>query len=109
RRLDRPLADPELARDPRVGTTLGHQGEDLPLSDTELIEDGVGPLPAHELGDDGRVDDTLAFEDALEGVDQHGDVRDTLLEEVAETSRLIREQSLGVAGLEILAEQHNAG
>jgi hypothetical protein len=48
-----------------------------------------------EPGDDRGVDDTLSLGDPAQGVDQHGDVGDACLEQVAEPTGLVGEQPLG--------------
>ena len=61
----------------------------------------------HELRYDRWIEDTFAFGYPPERIDEHLDVGNSLLEQVAEPSQLIGEQSFGVAGFQILAEQNH--
>ena len=68
-----------------------------------------GRRRAIEPGDDRRVDDALALGHPAQGIDEDGDVGHPLLEEVAEPARVVGEQPLGVADLQVLAQQHDRG
>jgi hypothetical protein len=63
--------------------------ETLPLAWREVAERGVGPPTAHEAVHDGGVDDAHALDHPAHGIDQDGNVGDTFLEQIAESSGLI--------------------
>ena len=58
--------------------------------------------------DDGRVDDGLALRDPTQRVDEDGNVKDALLEQVADALGMLFEQPQRVAGLHVLREDQNA-
>src|SRR5690606_1748067 len=64
---------------------------------------------AHEASHDRRIDDALALDHALQCVDEDADIGNALLEEVAQSARLIGEQAFRITWLEILAEKHDRG
>ena len=53
---------------------FGHERQDLELPRGELVELALLARPPDEPGDDRRVEDALAFVDALERVDEHGNI-----------------------------------
>ena len=60
------------------------------------------------LRDDRRVEHTLALVDALQRVDEHGDVRDAFLEEIAGALGVLLEQAHRVPGLDVVGEHEHA-
>src|SRR6266699_3125349 len=63
---------------------------------------------AHQPGDDRRVDDALAVCNAANGVREHGDVGDTVFEEVADSLGVLLEQPRRIARLNVLRENEDA-
>ena len=100
---------PSSFGDPRIRATFGHQGEDFPFALRQFAQwRGRTPAP-HQSGDDRRIEDAFALAHPMHGVDQDGDVRDSLFEQVPEVARLICKQTLGVPRFEVLAEDDNGG
>ena len=62
----------------------------------------------YEPRDDRRVDDALAVGDALQRVDEHGDVGHALLEQVAGALGVLLEQAHRVVRLEVVGEHEHA-
>src|SRR5215207_662739 len=105
--LNSPLTDSEHFGDPRIRAAFGHQGENFPFARRQFAQ-WRGWTPAlHQSGNDRRIEDAFALAYAMHGVDQDGDVRDSLFEQVPDVARLICKQSLRVPRFEILAENHN--
>ena len=105
--LDRVLGDDELGGDAVVGAAFGHQLEDFALAWGELGERVVVAVQADELCDDGRVDRGAAFGDAADGGAELVDVRDAVLEQVADAARRRREEIHRVAELDVLGEHEH--
>ena len=74
----------------------------------QLVERALLARPAHEPGDDRRVEHALAVGDAAERVDEHGDVRHALLQQVAATLRVLLEQAHRVARLDVVGQDEHA-
>ena len=71
------------SRDRAVGAALGDEREHLALALGQLVERASRALARDQARDDRRVDHALALVDAPQRVDEHGDVGDALLEQVA--------------------------
>jgi hypothetical protein len=72
----------ELAEDAGVGPAFGHQREDLALARGQARQ--AGAARAEELADYLRVEGGAAARDAFQRGDEFRDVRDAVLEEVAD-------------------------
>src|SRR6266516_3846168 len=82
--LDGLRTEEELVADPAVGMALGHQREHLALALAQVFEGAALPLAAHQASDDRRVDHALALPDPPDRISEDGDLRDPLLEQVAD-------------------------
>jgi len=69
----------------------------------------VAAAPAHELGYDGGVESRAALRDPAHGVGELADVRDAILEQVADALGAVSEQFHRVGRLDVLGEHEHAG
>ena len=86
-----------LLADRLVRVALGDQPEDLSLALGQLVERALSRGRPTSRDDDRRVEDALAFVDPPQRVDEHGDVGDALLEQVAGALGVLLEQAHRVA------------
>ena len=96
---------PAIARLERPSAT---QTEHLALAVSQLGERVFAAPSPQEARDDRRVDDGLALGDPTQRVDEHGNVEDALLEQVADALGMLFEQPQRVAGLDVLGEDEDA-
>ena len=75
------------------------------MSSSERI---LAALATHEPRHDRRVDHALPVDDPPQRVDEHGDVEDPLLQQVADALRMVLEQPHRVGRLEVLRENEHA-
>ena len=75
-RLDGLRAEEELRADAVVRVPLRHEREHLAFAFGQLVQRALLARSCDEARDDRRVEDALALGDALERVDEHGDVTD---------------------------------
>src|SRR5690349_20407280 len=83
-RFDGALGDEQAGGDSAVRQSFGDQREDLALACGQLGEWVVAPRTAEEPRDDRLIDHRLAVVHASQRVDEHSDVEDALLEEIAD-------------------------
>ena len=97
----------EQRRDAHVGAALGHRGQDVALARRQCLQPVVGLARDHELGDDLGVEGGPAPGDTPEGVHELADVRDPVLEQVADAAGAVRQQLRRVLPLHVLAEHED--
>src|SRR5215475_9575789 len=85
--LDGPFSDPERICDRGVGASLCHQLDDLPLPGRQDVERVWPQGLADKVDDELRIENDPSFADPLERIEQLVDVRDGVLEQVANTTR----------------------
>ena len=105
--LDRLELEPEVLRDARIGTTLGHQREDLPLAGRQLVECRVPPWPTQEPGDDLGIDDGSAGDDAADSIGEILKATHVVFEDIADPGGVIAKQLHRVARLDVLREHED--
>lgn len=89
-----------------IGTSLGHQPEDISLPVGELAERRRARA-AHQPGDDRRVDDALAVGDPLQRFGEHSDIGNPLFEQVPDAFGDLGEQLHRVPRLEVVGEDEH--
>ena len=82
--------------------------EDLALARGERLERIVVALAAEHAGDDLGVERRAAGRNAADGVGEGVDVRDAVLEQVADAGGVVGEQLAGVGLLDVLGEDEHA-
>ncbi len=107
--LDGAGRDEEPVRDGLIRAALGHQLEHLALARREERERIVLARAAEQLGDDGRVEHGSVLGDSAHGGRELVEVRDAILEEVADPARDRREEAHRERGLDVLREDEHAG
>ncbi len=90
-----------------VRAPLGHQLKDLALARGQRGERIVAP--PEQLRDDLRVEHGAAVGDPVDRVDQLGERRDAVLQQVADATAAGAEQLLRVGDLDVLRQQQDAG
>ena len=98
----------ESGADRLIGAALGDEREYLVLASGEFVEGSLCSPPRHQPGNDRGVYDAFALGDAMQRVEQYGDVGDAFLEELAGALGSFVEQSHGVAGFEVVGEDEHA-
>src|SRR5438876_9685060 len=84
------LAQEQPRTDRLVRMAFGDQAEDLPFALSELAQRARLARSRDQPLDDRRVEDAFAVGDPPERVDEDRDVRDALLEQVADRFRMVR-------------------
>src|SRR5919201_1192797 len=107
-RLDRLGTQEEACTDAFVRATFGYEGEHLALALGELVEPAGGPRAVDEPGDDRRIDDALALVETAERIGQHGEIRDPLLEQVADASWMLLDEPHRITGIEVMGKDEHA-
>src|SRR6188472_1073854 len=100
--------DEEALGDRLVRAALGHQLEYLPLARGELLERVVTALAANELADDGGIERGAAVGDPAHGRAELLEVRDPVLEEIADALGARLEQRHRIARLDVLRKEQDA-
>src|SRR3954454_6881542 len=98
--LDRAQVDDQVGGDRGVRTALGHQFQHLPLACAEPVEHICETGVTHQVGDHGRVEHGAAGKDRVHRLDQHVDIDDPVLEQVAEPLRVGTHQVHDVPALQ---------
>jgi hypothetical protein len=106
--LHRAEGDEQPFRDRLVRASLRHQLEHLALARGELVEGIVAALAADELAHHGGVERRAAVGDAAYRGAELLEVRDAVLQQVADTFRARLEQGHRVSGLDVLRQQQHA-
>src|SRR5581483_9630646 len=99
--LDRALGDDQALCDRVVRQAFRHQLEHLPLARGQLFDRVVAPAAADQLRDDGGVERGTALADALDRLDERLDVGHSVLQQVADALRVLRQQLERVRRLEV--------
>ncbi len=107
-RLDGLRAQEERLADPVVRVPLGHERQNLALAVREVVETIWLARSPHETRNDGGIENTLAVVDPAKRVDEDGDVRYTLLEQVPAPLGMLLEQPHRVTRLEVVREHEDA-
>ena len=92
-----------VCHDAGVGAALGHQPQHLLLARGEAVHRVVAAAD-HQLGDDLGVQRGAAGGDPAHRVEEVADVRDPVLEQVADRAGGLRQQVGGVALLHVLGQ-----
>ena len=104
--FDRARAEVELPGDCSVRATLGDQGEDVALPLGELVERGAA-VAADKAPDHVGIEGGAAAGDALDRAHELGHVTDTVLEQIADSRRVVTDELEQVGGLEVLRENEH--
>ena len=104
--LDRAGPDDESGGDGGVGAAFCHQGEDLAFPWGEVAERVTAA--GQELGDDLGVEGAAASGDTVQGVEELGDVRYPVFQQVADAVRAVGDQLGRVALLDPLGQDEDA-
>src|SRR3954453_3562301 len=107
--LHGPLGDDERLGDAVVGTALRHMTEDLSLARAECRKRVLPPTAPDEACDDFGIECRAAFPDPTHAVNEALDVRDAVLEQVADALRVVGQQLERVGLLDVLREHEHAG
>ena len=91
-----------------VRSTFGHQAQHLVLALGELTERIGIPAATNQAGHDRRIDDALPLADPVDGVGEHGDIREPFLEEIAHAIRVFLQESTGETGIQMVRENEDA-
>src|SRR5215469_7756033 len=104
--LHRAVADEERGGDGRVGAPFGHQREHLAFAGGEGRErvTAAGQQLRNDLG----VQRAASRRHPIQGLEELGQVRDPVLEQVADAVRPVGQQLGGVALLHVLREHQHA-
>src|SRR5262245_24889895 len=106
--LDGALGHDEPLRDRLVRPALRHQLEDLALTRRQGRDRVVAAPPADELRHDRGVERRAAVRNAADRARELPDVGDSVLEQVADPLRVVREQLQRVVRLDVLREDEHA-
>src|SRR5215469_14653096 len=102
----RAVADEQRGGDGRVGAPFGHQREHLALAGGEGRERVTAAR--QQLRDDLGVQRAASRRHPVQGLEELGQVRDPVLEQVADAVRPVGQQLGGVAFLHVLREHQHA-
>ncbi len=107
--LDCALGDHEPLGDRPVRASFSHQGQYLPLAVAQVVDRVMAlAAAADELGHDGGIEHRSALADALDRVRKVVEIRDAVLEQVADPASVIGKQLEGVARPYVLGEDDYA-
>ena len=104
--FDRARAEVELLGDRSVGSSLGNQGKHGAFAVGELLQ-GRTSATADEALHHLRIEGGAARRDAFHGADELAHVAHSVLEQVADTGRVVADQLEHVGGLEVLGEHEH--
>ena len=106
--FDCSFAQEDACRDGAVAQSLGDEGEHLSFPDGQAGQGSLSALSPDHARHDGGVDDGVSVGDPAYGVDKDGAVEDALFEDVADSFRLIFDETHRVARLDVLREHEDA-
>src|SRR3954451_4447758 len=106
--LHGPLGDDERLGDAVVGTALRHVTEDLSLARAECRQRVLPPTAPDEARDDFGIECRAAFPDPTHAVNEAVDVRDAVLQQIADALRVVGQQLERVGLLDVLGEHEHA-
>ena len=104
--FDGPGAEEELLRDRAVGAPFGDERQDVSLAIRQLVELRA-PVPADQALHDLGVEGGSSRGDALDRVDELGDVPHPVLEQVPDARRVVPDELEQVGRLEVLREDED--
>jgi len=87
---------------------LRHQREHLPLTLAEHLDEAGPGASGHQAGDDGRVEDALPLGNPSQGVNEHSQVGDALLQQVAHGPLMVLKQAKCIPGVEVVGQDQNS-
>src|SRR5215217_6241773 len=106
-RLNGPFCDHEATGYGGVRQTFGDQSQYLTLSLGQPVQRILPPVATHEASDDRRINNRLVVSDSTQGVDQDGYIKDSLLEQVTDPSRVLLQQLQRIRRLDVLGEDQH--
>jgi hypothetical protein len=107
--LDGPWIHGQAVGNRGIGSTLGHQPQDVALAARELVEWRVAASPSQEASDHRRVDDRLTAGDPPNSIRELGDPRHPLLQEIADPRGVVAQEVDGIPGLDVLGKHQDRG
>ncbi len=97
----------QLVRDAVIGAALRDQRQYLPLSRRQGVDRTCPPLAADQARHHVRIEHRPAAGDAADGVGEHAQIADFLLQQVADASSAVRNEIEGVAVLQELGQDQD--
>jgi hypothetical protein len=106
--LDRLRTEGQCVTDPPIRAAFGYKGEHLALSFGQLGKPVSISRTFEQPRDDRRVDHALALRNPLEGIGQHGHIRNAFLQEISNALGMLVQNAHRIPRLEIVGQDEDA-